>query len=628
MVFVQRILYTGIMKSKYKVFNIYIFLLLLIFSTLFFLYTTTIRPTHVNMVDEVGNKQNVTLPVRLLSKPGTTTYTFIGELIYPLISQHILNITPDECIRYFRINNHELSLNHLVHGKNCDIIKGFDIDLGKYLNRGRNVFEIEIVDYGGDDDAHYKGWFGLSIKNSYYDPLFIVLIATLVFEIVLLLFLFLKKCLRLQNSIVLLIILALLLRIVYLSYTAYGERTYDALGNKGHLDYIRYVGVHFSLPDPDPIDAWEYHQAPLYYVTAAIYRFCNSLSLNYPNFLQILSLFYSTIFLIFGVLLLRILFKKYLLFFSSSALFVFWPSGIIHSIRIGNDPMYYMLFIVAFYFLIRWVREKQHLHFYLASLFTALTVATKINGVILLGIFGVVFTYSYLKTKQKRNYLLKLVFFVNIVLFASYFSLFRNLRVKLQDSNYSIINGISGYGWKKGTPLAVGNHLHNYLYFDEQTFIKIPFTNTFIDEGGRQYFWNFFLKTMLFGEFSFPSSLQKFLAGILSLVLLGMITFFFVGLIRFFFEIKKLRVDKFLIFLWFVLYLLSLFYYRYNVPFSSNADFRFIFPVIIPLIYFYSSGINFFMERKLKIVESFGFILSYIFIFACSLFFLVPVFIH
>src|SRR5204863_8583698 len=114
------------------------------------------------------------------------------------------------------------------------------------------------------------GWFGLSLQNSSYDKQYMFLLQILILEMMTLLYFFLKNHLQLPLGIVMVILLGLLLRILYLSYTPYSVRTSDVLEYGGHWDSIKYVANHVRLPAPNMEGSWEYHQPPLYYIFAAI----------------------------------------------------------------------------------------------------------------------------------------------------------------------------------------------------------------------------------------------------------------------------------------------------------------------------------------------------------------------
>src|SRR5260370_34158522 len=149
----------------------------------------------------------------------------------------------------------------------------------------------------------------------------------------------------------------------------------------------------------------------------------------------------------------------------------------------------------------QWIGRKQEKHFYAAALFAALAIVTKVSGLIWLGILAWFFLLSLLKKQHPAAYLKKTLFLISVLGLALCFSLGRNIIAASQDSHFNIINGT--YPYTTNSELSVKNNLNNFLYFDINTYITKPFTNTWTDEGGRQYFWNFLLKSMLFGEFSF-----------------------------------------------------------------------------------------------------------------------------
>ena len=395
--------------------------------------------------------------------------------------------------------------------------------------------------------------------------------------------------------------------------------------------------------------AGKYFQPPLYYISAAIiYKIASSLSINSFIELQVLSLVYFTVFLIVGVLILRMLCQKKLVLLTCTALLVFWPSGIIHAIRIGNDVMYYMLSMIALYFLLRWLIVKESKHFYLAALFVALTITTKLNGLILVGLFGCVcllllgrkvrtaassgqlntctersspITHTlhlYLNKPQTYESVRKTLFFIIIITFALYISLFRGIGIAIHDHHYNILDpNASG----EPSALAVNNSLCNLFCLDLNTYVSQPFTDPWHDKGGRQYLWNYFFKSMLFGEFSFSFTSAQFLAKVLSVLLLQIVAFSFIGIVS---SIRKLNVPNLIMLLWLFLLLLFLLYFRYTNPFAPNQDLRYIFPVIIPFIYFYITGIKSFTKCKFMIIGSFGYIITYLFVIASFCFFIVP----
>ena len=127
---------------------------------------------------------------------------------------------------------------------------------------------------------------------------------------------------------------------------------------------------------------------------------------------------------------------------------------------------------------------------------------------------------------------------------------------------------------------------------------------------------------MLFGEFSFSSTTEEFLAKLLSVLLLLMVAFLFIGIVR---SIVKLKVPNLFMLLWLLLSLLSLLYFRHTYSYSPNQDFRYIFPSIIPFIYFYLTGIDFFIKRKLMTLGILAYILAFLFVLATTFLFHYPI---
>jgi hypothetical protein len=655
----------------------YILLILLMALTSLALLTTSLRPTHVT-IQGMGNRiQNITLPLMEHSNRENQTYVLTGNFSYGLFSQHIVHIVPDNCIKSFQINGRRVDLHAIITGNICNFTNGFDIDLKSYLQDGTNHFQIRLINHGRDD------WLRLILAHSTYDSQYLFLLYILLLEVGALLYFFLKNQLQLPRGCVIVILLGLMLHILYLSYTPFNVRMHDVMPYGGHLDYIKYMATHWQLPVPT--SGWEYFQPPLYYISAAIiYKIATNLSINSLFALQALSLAYFTVFLIFGVLILRMLCQKKWMLFTGTALLAFWPSGIIHAVRIGNDVPYYTLSVIGVYFLLRWLVDKESKHFYLGTLFMELMIITKSNGLILVVIFVCIcllllfrkvikaissgqmnngtdrplkcilkhirfpspeqavrepnaffssprwlyenrmhfpitqLFHFCLKQPQVSEYTKKAMFFIIIIILALYISLFRSINIALYNHQYNILDSNSS---SDARALAVNNSLCNLFCFDLNTYISQPFTDPWHDEGGRQYLWNYFLKSMLFGEFSFSFTYAPFLAIVLSTLLLQIVAFVFIGIVR---SIYKLNVPHLFMLLWVFLSLLSLLYFRYTNPFAPNQDFRYIFPMIIPLIYFYLTGIDFFTKRKFILISDLGYIIAFLFVIASFCFFIVP----
>jgi hypothetical protein len=617
--------------------NRYVLLVLFIICTLFALLTTSLRPTDITIQGMSNRIQNITLPLKEHSNRKSQTYVITGNFSYGLFSQHIVHIVPDNCIKSFQINGVPVNLHAIIRGNLCDSTNGFDINLKRYLRNGTNHFQVELIGYGRDR------WFGLSLTYSNYDSQYLFLLYILLLEFGALLYLFLQNQLQLPRGCVIVILLGLLLHIIYLNYTPYNIRTYDVMQYGGHFDYIKYVATHWRLPAPN--SGWETHHPPLYYISAAIiYKIATILSMDYFIALQVLSLVYFTIFLIVGVLILRMLCQNKWMLLTGTALLVFWPSGVIHAIRINNDLPYYTLSAIGVYLLLRWLADKESNYFYLATFFVALTITTKLDGLILVGLFvcvGLLLLFRKVRTivsnAQRNNcfeiphlfhlshkelvkaeYMRKSLFFIIIIILACYISLFRSINVALKNHHYDLL--VSNVSQVDPT-LDVGNSLCNYVCFNMNIYRNQPFTDTRDDKDGRQYFFNFFLKSMLFGEYKFSFPHVQFLAEVLSFLLLQMIPFLFIGIGL---SMRKITSSHAMMLLWLALSFAALIYIRYRYPFSSFQDFRYIYPAIIPFIYFYMKGIEFFTKLEFIIIRGLGYVIALLFVITSFCFFIMP----
>lgn len=432
---------------------------------------------------------------------------------------------------------------------------------------------------------------------------------------------------RKDKILITIFILAAITRFFYLSYTPYDTRTHDVVG--GHLDYIKYLIEHRTVPSST--DCWECFQPPTYYViSSAVYWLAESAGVNNPYFyLQLLSLLFFLIFLFFGIKTISTLNIERNTTRIAALLIAFWPSGIIHSVRIGNDALLYLFYAIGFYFLIKWVQEENKKWFYLSLLFSVLSMLTKSNGFMLTFVISTVFIYKWITNRKQNNgfsYIKNSLIFVVVLLIGSSMALYMPMiNYKKNDSKSKdfIIGNIHALNGA----LLVENKPINYLLFDFKTFIKKPFMNPWSDETGRQYYWNYLLKSSLFGEFSDFGKNKNI--GTIAQALSLLFTFFIVySVIMLFllFKNKKTLPEKNkkifpIIFISIIIPLLILTITRMKHPFSAQADFRYIFPTIIPLSYLYAVGLE---NLKNKILLYVGYFLPLFITVLTTTFFIIP----
>src|SRR5690606_12574739 len=123
------------------------------------------------------------------------------------------------------------------------------------------------------------------------------------------------------------------------------------------------------------------------------------------------------------------------------------------------------------------------------------------------------------------------------------------------------------------------------------TFIQNPFITTWDDALGRQYFWNFVWRSALSSELLFNGramELWSFINGILLLMMLSGIAVYWLQQ-QPLLTPRQVRYAAYRHLPWLfalVMPFILLLAYRIKVPLSSNTDFRYIYPVLLPLLYF------------------------------------------
>ncbi|MDZ4263239.1 MAG: phospholipid carrier-dependent glycosyltransferase [Pseudomonadota bacterium] len=294
------------------------------------------------------------------------------------------------------------------------------------------------------------------------------------------------------------------------------------------------------------------------------------------------------------------------------ALFAFWPAAIIHSVRIGNDPMLYFLFTASLYHITRWYRHDQKRDLMIASLVGAAAILTKANGEILVAVLGVIGLYKMISTKQWATYFKMAIAPCFIMLLAVAITVGPGLILKMQGKRDKLyIDNIDGLSQAN----LVGNTAANYFWFDAKTFITEPFTDPYDDRMGRQFFWNYLGKTGLFGEFKYPALLNVNTAVICSFLAVLMFIYMLFGIYRMAKEDFKRMAPVLLsgFFLW-----AGVTYMRMTFP--ANIDFRYIVPIILTFCALYGVSILRFQQQGATRLANVGLTMSALFSLSALIF--------
>ncbi len=487
------------------------------------------------------------------------------------VAPSVLRIIPDECLTAVVLNG----VPQGMIGDLCDYGQGVAMDVRGKLGPGDNSLTLVVDNRGG------RG--GVQIALDATDPLavtrMIVLICWSLITVAGFLWFERKEGVLPHGFILATFMAGCLLRYAYFSVTPHDVRGHDF---DGHLEYTQIV-AETGLP---PEQGWQAYQPPLYYYLAAPWykagQWLSGTVVGGANAIQAFSLLLSWLTLGLGA------FVSYRLFPSdkegaSRAVFVGFlallPSLILAAPRINNDALATLVAFVSYALLLLWYRRPSRaLWLWLAaSLGIGLLAKSTTMLLIVIAVFSLAF-HPRFSWKQKAVRLGQMAL-VGLVV-AGWFVVPRALQAK--DGRSMVVGNLY-----KLTNF-VKNEPQYLLTFNPAEMLAIPYNNPYDDDARRQYFWEYFYRSALTGEFQFGDSrtflARSMIASSLALVLLSLVAL--AGDLR--------RRARETVPLWggLLLYLLFAFAYRIAFPYSSSQDFRYVLPMTIPLGYYAAAGLR------------------------------------
>ncbi len=528
--------------------------------------------------------------------------------------------------------------------KNTNTKTNFDnpvnVDLGQFDSSKK--LNIKALNTGSD--------VGILVQSSLNDFGFFIWIFLANIFLILGLWILIIRILKLPVEIFVIFGFGILIKEYYLYYTGYINRQHDWGGTEGHGGYVEYIVNNFRLPPPE---GWEYHQSAGWYVLMAIVSWIlKALGVFDISFIrsswQVFNIaFFSGFVLISGIIIQKILnLKNKFSLALAFGVLSFFPSGIIHSPRITNDLLFYFVYSLVLLSLVNWLKSRQKKYFWLSTLVLSIAFLVKTSTILLIPVYilAIIFYFlptfcEYIKTfkgvnlentetiikdswsKFKKNILITiLVPSLTLILIGGGYIL----------GNYSkIALFIASDGQKSllvpnlqvsNSDLSTPNTLDHYVYFNLETFVKKPFTNPFAEGQGRENFWNYFLKTSLFGEFNLDSQYDTGkthfnLAVIISvlfviLVIIGILALFSQKISDFNFPLILILSDL-------LVESVGVARYHFISPCACNQDFRFGYVALIGLV-------TLFFLPKTKRLNIFNNIILVVFIISNIVFFINP----
>ena len=478
------------------------------------------------------------------------------------------NIIPDDHLAELRINGQPVPLSGVRPGGLNDWRNGFDIDLSPWLHEGDNTLEFRVDNYLGVGSLVLHPRLGWRTSLLFASLLPWLLLCTHGF--------------RLPPQQIAILGVALAVLAAYWAATPWTDRNYDVkrLNESGHIGYVAAVAAGWKLPPPD--QGWDYFQPPLYYVAgAAAWRAADALGISPPEALQALALLCWLLFLTASVATLRLTLGRTpgLLAVATAAL-ALWPAGIIHSVRIGNDPPFYAAAAVATLLLCRWWRSRRRGHLLGAAAAIAAALLCKSGALVLVGAALALVAMRLLLRRPRLPLLVDASLACGVITAGAALSLARNVWYWHQGKMASWLIGNIG---TLDDSLRVRNSYRNFLPLDVPTFLASPWLNTRDDGTGRSNFWNFLLRSSLTGEFSFNGAIPRFIALYWGWLLLGLCALTAAKLLTRRPPVLGVWRNMPMVMIG-LLWLAASLALRLRYPFSCEADLRLVLPLLLPLI--------------------------------------------
>jgi hypothetical protein len=395
---------------------------------------------------------------------------------------------------------------------------------------------------------------------------------------------FVLRRLRFGWFVVALVLAGLLVEVDYLGYTPVSMRGYDTLS---HIYYVDYVAEHLRVPPLDILCTTCGHP-PLYYAVAALWsKVVAGAWIPRELGLQWLSLLLSFGFVVFALLLLRSFIERPATFRLAAALVVFWPSGILNSVRVHNDALASVAMLAALYFIAVWDRHGRRRDFYGALTACVLALLTKSTGYAVAATLLLVAMLRLRPAELRRQRMGQAALVLLVLVGAALLP----MALRGPTSSPSLCKRVLGGACYVPPEAFVTNRPVNYLYFDLPGFLRD--TSSLHYPPAQDYFWNGVVKSSLFGVMrlgeDFDGGRHRVLAALLSVLLLATLAVCVVALLSSrTFDWQRHRV----LIIASASMLVLLVAFRAVIPTPFHEDFRHIFPALVPFCLFYGKSVE------------------------------------
>ena len=380
-----------------------------------------------------------------------------------------------------------------------------------------------------------------------------------------------------DTIILLLFICGFAFRLFYVIKHPYYANQHDveSLKSSGHLKYIYNVSQGELLPKTND---WQFSHPPLHHLLAGFIvditkNLGGSTQSGFEN-VQLLTCFYSTLFMTVGykILILCGVSRKIIVY--CSALLAFSPIFSILAGSINNDTLSILLFMLAFYYLLKWNSLPCYKYAIISGIFAGLGMMTKFS-------VAVICVVSAITVLIKNIFSKKLKFKNLLGQSISYLSFALPLGLWFQIRNMILFNQPLGYVAPISTDSA--------LFIGDISIIKrlfLPFsseqTGVYVDVWNEHNLWHYLSRNSLFGEYNFGNEGIARIVVIANIILILLVIVAFIYLLIFV-KNEKGTITPLSVLL--IIQMLFFIYFNIKYPFGCSMDFRYIVPILFVAVF-------------------------------------------
>ena len=352
-------------------------------------------------------------------------------------------------------------------------------------------------------------------------------------------------------------------------------------GNAVHENYIHYLMTNLHLPDFDIRGYGQYYHPPLHHTISAIVMKIDSVL--FPSrevdgsCLKALSLFYSLVIMILIYKIMKHFGIDGMALVAATALASFYPSLIICSCQINNDPLANMLVIAGFYNALKWYRDRRYITIIYTALAIGCAMMTKLSAGLVAFPVGFIFLAAFIRSKgTRKNVFTQLLAFAAVVFPLGLWFPIRNLICWGIPPTYIFTLGsipgqdVSGYS------------VMQRLFGSTDVTRSVPFT-VFGEENKDFNIFTILFKSSLFDDLDHHDKpFWSLIAGIMMILGIVIVVIFAAGLVKAVikcFKDKDTGIAAVIILL--VTELASIIVFAFKYPLICSVNFRYVFPTVI-----------------------------------------------